>query len=244
MKKYNLLKVIGITIVVLFLLTLFVPISSITYDSNYQLTVQKVGISSVGIFGLFNNLELVIQAFASIAILIVSIGCFYAIVSKLDVYNNFVSKLAEKFNGKQKLISIISIVIFALMAMFVSEPLILLVFVPFVISVMKKLEIEEKSILSSTIVAILIGSMCTIYNQSLFNTFSLSINTLLLVKAILFVLSVVILIIFTAPKSTSIKSGKKEEKNIKKENKKTPSKTNASNKTKAKKATKRKKVTK
>ena len=248
MKKYNLLKVIGITILFMFLLTLFVPTSTITYDSTYQLVAQKGSVNSVGIFGLFNNIELVGQAFISIAIFIISIGCFYAILSKLDVYNNFVKKVADKFNGKQKILSIISIIVFSLMGMFVNEPLILLVFVPFVISVMKELKIDEKAILSSTVVAILIGAMCGIYNQTLFNMLTLKINTLLLVKVILFVLSNVILILFTAPMSVSIKRVDKLEKDTKTEKKtekkKAPSNTSVSKKNTSKKTTKGKKVTK
>ena len=44
---------------------------------------------------------------------------------------------------------------------------------------MNNLEIDKKVVLASTLVAALIGSMCSVYNSSLFSLFSLKINTLL-----------------------------------------------------------------
>ena len=85
-------------------------------------------------------------------------------------------------------------------------------FMPFVYQVMKKLEIDKNVILSSTIVATLVGAMCGIYDNTLFSLFNLELNTLLLVKIVVLVLSLAALIFFTAPK--------KEEKPIKKETKK------------------------
>ena len=49
MKKYNLFKVLGITIILVWILTLFVPGSQLDYSGN----VVKGAISSVGIIGLF-----------------------------------------------------------------------------------------------------------------------------------------------------------------------------------------------
>ena len=58
--------------------------------------------------------------------------------------------------------------------------------------------------------------MCGIYNSGLFKLLNLDINTLLLVKVIVFVISMLVLLIFTAPKNNSKVSlvkteGKKED---------------------------------
>ena len=90
--------------------------------------------------------------------------------------------------------------VFGILALLVNDFLILLVFVPFIYKVMKELDIDKKIILSSTLVAALIGSMCGIYNSTLFTAFGLDLNTLLLVKLILFVISIAVLMILTAPK--------------------------------------------
>jgi uncharacterized ion transporter superfamily protein YfcC len=214
MKKYNLFKVLAITVFVCWLLTLFIPGSYIDY---YTGATVSNGISGVGVWGLLSNLSVSIAYFNGIAVFLIALACFYAVLNKTESYNAFVSKVALLFKGKEKLLVVITTLVFGILALFVSDFLILLVFAPFVYKVMKELSIDKKIILSSTLVASLIGSMCGIYNSTLFTAFNLELNTMLLVKVILFVVSIAVLIILTAPKNqvketvkkTVSKTGKK-----------------------------------
>lgn len=196
MKKYNLFKVLAITIFITWLLTLFIPGSYVDYTGE----VATTGITGVGIWGLLSNLSISISYFNAIAVFLIALACFYAVLNKVDVYNTFVSKTASLFKGKEKALVIITMLVFGILALLVNDFLILLVFVPFIYKVMKELNIDKKIILSSTLVAALIGSMCGIYNSTLFTAFGLDLNTLLLVKLILFVISIAVLMILTAPK--------------------------------------------
>ena len=221
MKKYNLFKVLAITVCVAWLLTLFIPGSYADYSGN----ISKGAVAGVGV----SNLSVSISYFNGIAVFIVAIACFYAVLNKLDVYKKFVDRTASIFEGKERLLVIITIIVFGILACVVSDWMILLVFVPYIYQVMNKLNIDKKVILASTIVASLIGSMCGIYNSTLFSTLSLKVNTLLLVKVIVLVLSLAVLIFFTkAPK----KAKKIEKKETKKEEKK-ETKVKASTKTTA-----------
>lgn len=207
MKKYNLFKVLAITIFVAWLLTLIIPGSSVDYSGN----ITKGDIAGVGVWALLSNLSISISYFNGIAVFLVAVACFYAILSRINVYNKFVSKVASIFSEKKGLLISITTIIFGIFASVISEWTILIVFIPFIYMVMKRLEIDKKIILSSTIIASIIGSMCGIYNNTLFNMFSLELNTLLLVKVILLVFSLFILIIFTVPK----KHKKEDEKKVK-----------------------------
>lgn len=212
MKKYNLFKVLAITVCVAWLLTLFIPGSYADYSGN----ITKGAVAGVGVWSLLSNLSVSISYFNGIAVFIVAIACFYAVLNKLDVYKKFVDRTASIFEGKERLLVIITIIVFGILACVVSDWMILLVFVPYIYQVMNKLNIDKKVILASTIVASLIGSMCGIYNSTLFSTLSLKVNTLLLVKVIVLVLSLAVLIFFTkAPKKAKKikkKEAKKEEK--------------------------------
>lgn len=207
MKKYNLFKVMAITIFVSWLLTLIIPGSYVDYSGN----ITTSEIAGGGIFGLLSNLSISISYFNGIAVLLIAVACFYAVLEKLEIYERFVIKVSKLFENKKGLLISLTIIVFGLLAMLVNDFLILLVFVPFIYKVMEKLEIDKKVMLSSTLVASLIGSMCAIYNNTLFSVFSLKVNTLLLVKVILFVISIGVLIFLTAPK---------KEKNVKKVTKK------------------------
>lgn len=228
MKKYNLLKVLAITVFVTWLLTLFVPASSIDYTGN----VTTGSIAGVGIWTLLSNLSISISYFNGIAIFLISVACFYAIVSKLNIYNSFVSKVASVFENKKGILVSITAIIFAILAFVISDAMVLIIFIPFIYNVMKKLEIDKKVILASTIIASLIGSMCGLYNNTLFSLLSLELNTLLFVKIILLILSLAILIFFIAPKKDKKDNTKKVESkkttkksNVKEEKIKTVKKT-------------------
>lgn len=243
MKKYNLFKVLAITIFVSWLLTLFIPGSYVDYNG----TVNSNGIAGVGIWGLLSNLSISISYFNGIAVFLIALACFYAVLNKVDVYNAFVSKTATLFKEKKGLLVSITILVFGVISLFVSDYLVLLVFVPFIYKVMKELEIDKKVILSSTLVAGLIGSMCAIYNNTLFSAFSLELNTLLLVKVLLFAISISVLIVLTAPKNKvkkiSLNSDSDVKKNVKEE-KETSKKTSSIKKNQTKKVETKKSSTK
>lgn len=213
MKKYNLLKVLAITIFVAWILTLIIPGSYVDYSGK----LITDAVNGIGVWGLFSNLSISISYFSGIAVLLIAIACFYAVLSKISIYETFVKKTASIFKDKERLLVCISTIVFALLSMFISDSMVLLVFVPFVYQVMKELEIDKKVILASTIVAGLVGSMSGIYNATLFKAFNLSINTLLLVKVILFVFSTSILLMFIMPKKNKAKESKKVTKVAKKE---------------------------
>lgn len=211
MKKYNLFKILAITIVVGFILTLFIPSSYLDYTGK----VVTNNVNSVGIVGVLSNLSISISYFNGIAIFLVAVACLYGLMSKIDLYNRFVSNTATKFKGKERLLVILTIIVFGVLACLVNDPLILIVFVPFIYQVMKALDIDKKIILSSILVAGLIGAMCGIYNKTLFTLLKLELNTLLLVKMIVLVLSLALLIFFTAPKKQSKEVAKKAAKKAK-----------------------------
>ena len=222
MKKYNLFKVLAITIIVCFILTLFVPASYVDYSG--KIVTDKV--TSVGIVGILSNIGISIQYFNGIAVLLVATACLYGVLSRVEVYNKFVTKTASMFKNKEGRLVCITSCIFAVLACVVSDPLILIVFIPYFYQVQKELNVDKKVILSSTVIASLIGGMCGIYNSALFNLLKIEVNTLLLVKVIILILSLVVLNFFIAPRNvkkvTNKKTTKKEE--AKKELKKTVSK--------------------
>lgn len=234
MKKYNLLKVLAIMVFITWILTLIIPGSYVDYSGK----VTTNTIAGLGVWGLLTNLNISISYFNNIAVFLIAVACFYAVLDKISLYNDFVSNVSKVFKGKERTFVIIVTLVFGILSLFINEFLVLIAFVPFIYKVMKELSIDKKVILASTLVAALIGSMCSIYNSTLFSAFSLKINTLLLVKIIIFVVSISILTILIAPKNSSKKQKKaSEEKETKEELKNTKTKKVAT-KSKAKKVNK------
>lgn len=234
MKKYNLLKVLAIMVFITWILTLVIPGSYVDYSGK----VTTNTIAGLGVWGLLTNLNISISYFNNIAVFLIAVACFYAVLDKISLYNDFVSNVSKVFKRKERTFVIIVTLVFGILSLFINEFLVLIAFVPFIYKVMKELSIDKKVILASTLVAALIGSMCSIYNSTLFSAFSLKINTLLLVKIIIFVVSISILTILIAPKNSSKKQKKaSKEKETKEELKNTKTKKVAT-KSKAKKVNK------
>lgn len=224
MKRNNLFKVLAITLLITFLISLVVPGSYVDYYGN----VTSSGIAGLGLFGLFSNFSISIAYFNSVAVYVIAIVCLYTVLNKVESYNSFVDSVASLFKNRKGLLICLTAIIFAILSMVVSDFMILLVFVPFIYKVMNKMEIDNKTILASTIIALIIGNMCNIYNSSLFSTFSINVSTLLLVKIIVLIVSLFALLIIIAPKKKANKKVAKEE--TKKEVKKVETKKVSSNK--------------
>ena len=93
MKKHNLFKVIGITIIVAVLLTWIFPI---TYF-GYSLT--EGARSQVGLFELFSYGPVLFYYFGSIVFYVLAIGGFYGVLHGIDGYRNLLDRIVEKFKG-------------------------------------------------------------------------------------------------------------------------------------------------
>ena len=239
MKKNNLIKVIVFTIIIAMALTFVFPGSSVGYTGE----VTRGDVQAVGFFAALSNINIALSYFGTTAIYIVAISLFYSVIGKTNSYNLFVENVVKKFQGKETLLINISIVIFGVLAAVVSDPLVLLLFVPFMYAVMSKLNIDKKAILASTIIAALLGAMCGIYDSTIARVFSLKLNTLILVKVILLVITLFVLTIFIAPSKNKKEVTLKEE--VKKpETKKVSTKKTASKSTPTKKAPAKKTATK
>lgn len=216
MKKYNLLKVITISIVFVFLLTLVIPGS---YVNTYSNAIESNGISSTGVWGLFSNIGIAMQYFYGIAVYLVAVACFYGILG--NSINNMAASISNAFKYKKRLFVTITCILYGLLAAVINDYLILILFVPFTYKVMKNIGCDNKKILSSTLVAALIGAMCNIYNESLFSLLSLKLETLLLFKIITLVLSLFVLIMLINNKRDQIVLEKVENIDINKVEEKT-----------------------
>ena len=83
MKKHNLFKVVGITILVTVLLTWILP------TTYYQYSLVSDGTrSQVGLFDLFNYPVTALSYFGYIAFFVLAIGAFYGILNSIIYSSN------------------------------------------------------------------------------------------------------------------------------------------------------------
>jgi uncharacterized ion transporter superfamily protein YfcC len=201
-KKYGLLKIIGIAFLFYVILTLFIPAGSF---SGSEFT--KGDVASVGIYGLFTSPVYSFAVFAQYFILILCIGCFYAVLNKTGVYERIVS-FFEKKNKVSFLVA--TVIIFALVTSIFGETVMIFILLPFFITVLLKLGFDKLSCLASTVGAGLIGLSASITgNLAIYKSyFKLSPKVFIIYNSILLAIFIFLLCMFILAKSKKSDSKK------------------------------------
>jgi len=219
MKKYNLLKILGIMFLVSIVLTWLIPVG---FDDNG--TIQIGSILPLGLFDIFYIPLYTIIAYAEYAVVILMIGALYGVLYKTGAYELLIDKTIKKFKSKSSFL-VFSILLFSVLSSLTGLTFPLLILVPYFISVITKMGYSKLTALASTVGAILVGMIGTtlgmiqtfydgeLYSFSLFKIMTSSLYDKIGVRVIIFVIAVFLFSI------TVLYNAKNELKNNKKEKK-------------------------
>lgn len=217
MKKNNLLKVIAITCLVFLVLTWIIPTGSYSNATYTKDSITALGVGDLFIYS-FHSVYLSIAIISMVVILL--IGGLYGVLNKTGAYQALVEKIVKRYNGKEKLFIVISILLFSILTSLTSLIYPLFILVPLFITVICLLGYNKFTAFLSTFGAILVGRIGTTYGYNLdgYNYankfFGVDINSNILFKIILFVLTVGLLIFFTL-KTSKLETKKSKVKNEK-----------------------------
>ena len=157
MKKHGLLKIIGVIL-------LWVMIASFALDGRSEVK-DYIGFGDVMLNGAQS-----LYYFFYIAIFILSIGGFYGVLNKAPGYKKLLDNIVTKVKPIGRKFVLVTILMFAIISALTGMTLPLLVFVPFVISIILLLGYDKLVAISATIVSIMIGYMggvfVTFFNPS------------------------------------------------------------------------------
>lgn len=143
-KKYGLFKVLTVLLLIVVVLT-------------YCVKGRQDAISRLALGDVFFNYLQSFYYFFDTAIFIFVVGGFYGLLNKIPGYKKLVNNIADKVSSKSKVFVIIMTIVFALMSSLTGLNVLLLIFVPFVVSIILLLGYDKLVALSSTIGGILVG---------------------------------------------------------------------------------------
>lgn len=213
MKKNSIIKAILFTFLAYVVLSWIIPGGTFSQGSFTKGETAPLGIGDIFIYPISTVIS---SSFALIGIVILLIGGLYGVINRTGVYQKVVEGTVKKFNGKEKVFLIISILVFAVLASLTTLTLPLIIMVPFFVAVILSLGYNRMTALLSTVGAILVGNMGTIfgYNTSGYNYinvfYGLKFTENIVEKIALFILLVVILTIFVIKTSKIEKVEKKK----------------------------------
>lgn len=143
MKKNGLLKIVLCSLLLVLVLTYVLPNTSGV--RNY-----------LGIGTMVQNTIQSLAYFTDTILLIVLIGGFYGVLNKTGGYKKLLDKIVVKFKGNRNFV-IFVILAFGLLASLTGISLPLLIFVPFIVSIMLLMGYDKLVAISSTVGSIIVG---------------------------------------------------------------------------------------
>lgn len=225
MKKYDLLKVLGIAFLILIVLSWVVVPG--TLASGEFMKAETT--TPIGLFDLVRLPVITIGTFFQFGIVLLIIGGLYGVINKTGVYGKLVEGIAGKFKDKEKRFLIITMIVLIILSSLTGLTWVLFALVPFLAAVILRMGYSRVSALATTVGAILIGSMGSTYgfgiNGYIINLLSIdNVSYEILTKIVFLVIISVIYIAFVlkASKLKEVESPKKKtsKKDSKKETKK------------------------
>lgn len=208
MKKNDLLKTIGICFLVFVVLSWIIPTGS--YSTG---EFVKGSFNTIGLTDLFYYPVITFGTFIQYGILFLVLGGFYGVMNETGVYKKMVDAITKKCSKNKKLFLILTISILALLSALTNLQLTLFMIVPLLVAVIMSLGYDKMTAFVSTVGAILVGSIGTLYgiNSGHINyALSLDIHNNIIAKVVLLVVLVFLLVMFVLKKS-NLKEVKKEE---------------------------------
>ena len=215
MKKYNIVKVLLITILVMVLLTWIFPAAYFSSELVDQGRLQ------MGLNELFNYPLTAVSYFGHIAVYILLVGGFYGVLYKIPAYRTFLDKIVKKFEGKEKLFIAIVTVLMAFGVSFAGVHYALVLFIPLIISLVLLMGYDKIVAAMTVVGSIAVGFIGLTYSTTnssvLLSSLSLKNDYQIGVRFVLLLVGIVLLLfnIYMYIKLNGNKVIKKEVKEVK-----------------------------
>ena len=158
-KEHDLAKFVLAMLILVIVLTWIIPTGS--FGSSAAFT--KGSIQRIGLVHIFYGITYALQNFSIQVIFVLFVGVFYGVVSKTDGYIKLVEKIAKLGKGKEVVFAIAIAFITALMTSIITTSYVMLMFMPFLIHVLRKMNFSKFSAFVATIGAMLVGVLGATY---------------------------------------------------------------------------------
>ena len=158
-KEHDLVKVVSIVLLLLVVMTWFIPYGQ--FGSSATFTEGEV--TPIGIVHIIYGFIYAIQNYAIQIAFLILIGMFYGVVTKTESYKALVSRIAKSCKGIEIVVSLVISFIIALLASFLNNTYVLLFFMPFLVSILRRIGLDKISSFAITFGSIFVGVLGATY---------------------------------------------------------------------------------
>lgn len=159
-EKHDLIKIVSIAVLITIVLTWVIPAANLSNGSLMESNLSRQGLFDIFLSGVYGA-----NFFIQQIMFIVFVGMFYGILSNISGYKTLVSKIAKKLNGKEKVFVLVSSIIVTLLASLLTQTYVVFIFVPFILAIASKLNIDKMTAFLCTFGSILVGALGATYGS-------------------------------------------------------------------------------
>lgn len=156
-EKHDLVKIILIAIAFTLILTWIIP-SGVYQAGSVTGAIQRTGFADLFLSGMMS-----VSFFLQQILFVLIVGAFYGVLTKLDGYKKLVETLAKKMKGKEiPFILVISLLVAGFTSV-TTNIFVVFLFIPFLISVIRKMNLDNMTAYAITFGSMLIGILGATY---------------------------------------------------------------------------------
>ena len=155
-KKYGLLKGILILVVIAFVLSWIIPAGGFA-STGYT----ETGMTRLGLYDIAYTIYYALSFSVDKIVVLIAISIFYGLLTRTQAYERVVSGIAKKLN--KKVAVVLFSIILAVLTSLLTQTFVVLIFVPFIISILNRMKLDKMIILATTFGSILVGIMGATY---------------------------------------------------------------------------------
>ena len=161
MKKHNLFKVSMIVLLCVMIASWFLPITDIA-GTTFVTDEAK----NIGLFNVVSYIAIALQYFCHVALYVLAIGGLYGVLYKIPQYRLLLDKIVYGMEDREWVFMIIIGVIFGVLSSMAGLSLPLLVFFPFVISVILLMGYDTITAAMLTVGSVIAGLIGSVYSSN------------------------------------------------------------------------------
>lgn len=159
-EKHDLLKITLLVVLVTIVLTWIIPAGSLSGGTYVKSGLTRQGLSDILLSGVYSA-----NFFIQQLMFILFVGIFYGVLTHISEYKALVSKIANKLKGKEKAFVIGSSLLITLLTSFLTQTYAILIFIPFIINIASKMNLDKITAFLCTFGSMLIGILGATYGS-------------------------------------------------------------------------------
>ena len=171
-KENDLVKFVTLAILVTLILTWIIPGGSFAGTTYTESGLTRIGLSEASLSSVYS-----VSFFLQQIIFVLVIGAFYGVITLTNGYKELVTKCAKFVKGKEIPVVLVVSALIAVYTSIASQVFAALIFVPFIITVLLRANLDKKTAFVATFGSIFVGMIGATYGTEGFYYFNYYMGT-------------------------------------------------------------------